>query len=956
DSGIYMCFMLNEFVPGLTLRSDKFLLGVKPQLFRDVSAQVTAFREGANTLAWCDFDKDGDQDLFLAKDHGNNVLMRNKLFEQDTLLFEDVTDEFLVNQGFGSSGGIWGDIDNNGFPDLLIANNSEEHPNQLFLNNGNGTFLESIIPGLFEKNNDAGILNLFDVNNDSKLDVYAISLNPFYDMETWKNQFYLAQPDGSFSTNYLTDFFELHYSYRNTWFDYSNDGKIDVFFVDGAVTPFRNLTNSFSIEDFSFYNNYGKDAPVSSDFNNDGYLDLFIGCTGSTWLNEPISHSLLKNISGKTMIHLNNTLTRDSMDINSACWGDYDNDGDLDLICLSEFGDFVLWINLLQEQGIEDFKRYNLDEFYTPFRNAKACTFVDYDNDGDLDFSMAADNQCYLFENLVGSSNNWIEMSLKGTLSNSSAYGTKVKVKANINGRDCWQTREVTSLVNRTTSSPSVTMFGLGNATVIDSVKIYWPSGTYWDTTNVQINQFIEFVEHEKPNDLPQMIALNDTIIFENVPFSKTYNIKDDWNKGINMTVSKLPSWLKFQYNNRLLNLSGLPNDYSPGDYQLIFSVDDGYVIKPVVDTLNIQVVNVNDPPIIFGQGKIEMPENGVLILEIGMMQCFDIDNFLSELSVRIHDGNGYTVRADSILLNQNYFYNLSVPIQLFDGELYSDTFDLEIINNLNDIPCLSLTDHHLYAVEDEYFETEIQVVDSRFSKIEVAELNHLGWLSCTLKNQTIKLSGTPENNDTGFYTYVLELDDGYLENPIKDTLFITVENVNDAPVITGQHPASFDVDGRFDFSLDYLQVEDVDNEYPMDFGFSMQAGNNYRLEGNSIFYTNTDNSLVELPIQVHDGFLHSNTWNFTIEKASNSTELLNEQIELYPIPFVNELHLVVPNGLKVNSFSFYNVTGQRVYPEIIIDNHHYLIDFTGCSQEFILMNIVLNEKVITKKLMRIPN
>jgi enediyne biosynthesis protein E4 len=962
DEGSYWCFILNEYLPGLTLETSPFVITVDAPLFTDKSYLLDDLDTYTYGASWIDFDNDGDQDLFIVNHGSSNQLLKNMFVETDSVWFADVTETAMGLDKGSSAVSTWGDINNDGYIDAFVVNQDYTDPKIIYLNNGDGTFRELNDPLIQAQLRYSQTASWVDQNNDGYLDLF-IGNSYHYQLSDYSNQIFMNRGDLTFESNPDPVLKSGNYYQSASWFDIDNDLDQDAFISGyGLDLVLINDEGTFkwpNNEDYTwFWTQVNGLTNSVGDFDNDGDLDVFSGHGGwyFEFIKEP-NNLLLENINGTLRPFQDSSLAADETNYFSSSWGDYDNDGDLDLLGTSFYGITNLWSNQLQETGTVSFKKIDYGATSGYLMGSRGCSFADFDNDGDLDIFVAGSQfENYLFENVVGTKNNWINMKCVGVQSNKSAIGARVKVKANINGKPGWQMREISSQTGYSGQNSLNVEFGLGNATVIDSVKIYWPSGTYWDTTNVQINQFIEFIEHEKPNDLPQIMALNDTIIFENVPFSKTYNIKDDWNKGINVTVSKLPSWLKFQYNNRMLNLSGLPNDYSPGDYQLIFSVDDGFIDKPVKDTLNIQVVNVNDPPIIFGQGIIEMPENGVLIFEVGMMQCFDIDNDLSELSVRIHDGDGYTVRADSILLNQNYFNNLSVPIQLFDGELYSDTFDVEIVNRFNDIPCLSLTDHHLYAVEDEYFETEFQVVDSRFSKIEVAELNRLGWLSCTLENQTIKLSGTPENNDTGFYTYVLELDDGYLNHPIKDTLYITVENVNDAPVITGQHPASFDVDGRFNFSLDYLQVEDVDNEYPIDFGFSMQAGNNYRLEGNSIFYTNTDNSQVILPVQVHDGFMHSNTWNFTIEKTSNSFEPLDEQIELYPIPFVNELHLVVPTGLKVNSFSFYNVTGQRIYPEVIEENHQYLIDFTGLSQEFILMNIVLNDKVFTKKLMRKQN
>jgi hypothetical protein len=87
---------------------------------------------------------------------------------------------------------------------------------------------------------------------------------------------------------------------------------------------------------------------------------------------------------------------------------------------------------------------------------------------------------------------------LVGRLSNRSAIGAKVRVKARIGGREFWQLREI-SVGNGFTGSPLLAHFGLGDATNVDLVRIEWPSGVVQTLTNLLTRQYLTVVEHENP-------------------------------------------------------------------------------------------------------------------------------------------------------------------------------------------------------------------------------------------------------------------------------------------------------------------------------------------------------------------------------------------------------------------------------------------------------------------------
>ena len=233
------------------------------------------------------------------------------------------------------------------------------------------------------------------------------------------------------------------------------------------------------------------------DYDNDGYLDLFVCRLENTFQN-PLPSFLFHNNGDGTFTQVQQSPFTDDTGFATSCsWGDYDNDGWLDLI-VSNYatgGNNRLYHN----NGDGTFTRVLSGSVATDLGNSAAAIWGDYDRDGFLDLFIsngtAADGESsdFLYHN-NGNSNSWITIKCIGTRSNRSAIGTKVRTESVIGGKTVKQLREINT-GDGWSQNPLEVHFGLGDATNVALIRIEWPSGTVQELHNVPAKQFLTVQE-----------------------------------------------------------------------------------------------------------------------------------------------------------------------------------------------------------------------------------------------------------------------------------------------------------------------------------------------------------------------------------------------------------------------------------------------------------------------------
>jgi hypothetical protein len=388
----------------------------------------------------------------------------------------------------------WGDYDNDGFLDVYIPNYAGL--NALYLNNGTGGFQRILNAGSIV--DDLAVAQSApwgDYDNDGFLDLFVAS--------GWQtSRVALCHNQGGNTFTRVTDPPLGTATWSSTemamWGDYDNDGDLDLVFSDMGGGPrikrYENLGQGVFTQIFdAVWDSFLKGiVPTWGDFDNDGRLDLL-------W-SRPVSLIHQDGSDQWTVAEVPNAMVAPYPAV-----GDYDNDGDLDLfLCGGQSA--AVRNQIYQNNGDGSFAEITNVAPATFTGQTSSSAWGDYDNDGFLDLAVVPhySSTTLLYHN-NGNSNHWISIKLNGTVANRAAIGAKVRVQASIFARRYWQMREL-SAGNRAQGDLRA-HFGLGDATTVETLRIEWPSGIVQTLTNVPANQILTVVESQGYKGAPPKLS-----------------------------------------------------------------------------------------------------------------------------------------------------------------------------------------------------------------------------------------------------------------------------------------------------------------------------------------------------------------------------------------------------------------------------------------------------------------
>ena len=431
--------------------------------FTDVTAEAGVGHKGMGlAVVTADYDNDGDQDLFVSN-YGPNVFYRNN----GDGTFTDITKEAGLENDLFGIGSTFLDYDQDGYLDLYVGNYIEYDPdyqyfyaaNQfpgplayhgqpdiLYHNNGDGTFTDvTHQAGVYQpEGRDMGVTSC-DLDNDGDWDIFVPN-------DAMENYLYRNNGDGTFTDiapQTATGFGqsgEATSAMSGEFGDIDLDGFVDIIVPDLAYSCLYKNTGAGYFEEMSARmglaaacGQYTSWSGNFFDFDHDGYGDLFIS-NGHPHRLIGQEDLLLINNSGNRFINVSHELGADFQDkfvSRGSAAGDFDDDGDMDLLVL------------------------NLN------------------------------NRPRLLRNDGGNKKNWIMIHLIGTRSNRDAIGSKIQLTTG----NKTQTRWRVSSSGYLSQSDYRAHFGLGDHTQVDQIEIRWPTGKVQTLKDVKANQVITVKE-----------------------------------------------------------------------------------------------------------------------------------------------------------------------------------------------------------------------------------------------------------------------------------------------------------------------------------------------------------------------------------------------------------------------------------------------------------------------------
>ena len=450
--------------------------------FRDVTAKAGLAGTGfSNGVAVGDYDNDGFEDLFVAGVHGNHLYHNN-----GDGTFTDVTTKAGLDKPDSEYGPLWSvgaawlDVNNDGLLDLFVVNylawdiRTEQRceaapgrydychpkfykptPNQLFLNNGDGTFRDVSAEAGIRSHPGKGMgVGIADYDLDGLIDIF-VSNDKMYNSlfhnkgggkfeEVAFEAGAALSEDGKFISGMGVDFRDI-----------DNDGLPDIAFValDRETFPiFRNLGKRAFVDVTQASGMTRLSAPMAgysptlADFDNDGWKDLFV----------TRGHVQSLGYSAVTPVAQPNTVFR--------------NLGGMKFEALTA------------EAGLT----------VQPPSRHRGSAIGDLNHDGRLDVvTTAISSPAEIWTNDSPGGNHWIEFALQGTKSNRDGIGARIKVVAG----GAAQYQQASFAAGYASSSAGPVHFGVGRNATVDSVEIRWPSGIVQELTNVAADQVVKVKE-----------------------------------------------------------------------------------------------------------------------------------------------------------------------------------------------------------------------------------------------------------------------------------------------------------------------------------------------------------------------------------------------------------------------------------------------------------------------------
>jgi len=410
-------------------------------------------KSNSTQAAFFDYDLDGDLDAYVM--NIPNELFQyskedyKKMFETNT----NVSDHFYKNEGgkfieisksLGINNHAFGlglcvsDIDNNGYPDIYVANDYEDR-DYLFMNT-NGVFKEELKLRTRHISNFGMGIDIADYNNDNHQDIVELDM-AYPSHERSKRNMASMSIEKFWNTVASGNY----YQYMSNTLQLNNG--------NGTFSEIG-LMAKIAKTDWSW-------AALFADFDNDGYKDLVV------------TNGQLRDLKDR--------------DFQEELKQQIDTKGKLSIDEVYSFAPSSVQSNyVFKNKGDLTFQDNTKEWGFDNEVNSNGIAYADLDNDGDLDLVVNNLNKnASIYQNNINGKQNYISFQLNGTKNNAFAYGTKVKIYT----EKGTQIQEISPTRGYLSSVDTKLHFGLGGISSIQKAEIIWPDNKATTLPNLKVNQ-----------------------------------------------------------------------------------------------------------------------------------------------------------------------------------------------------------------------------------------------------------------------------------------------------------------------------------------------------------------------------------------------------------------------------------------------------------------------------------
>ncbi|GIX07593.1 MAG: hypothetical protein KatS3mg115_1996 [Candidatus Poribacteria bacterium] len=461
---------------------------------------LNSFGYGA---AFFDADGDGWSDLYVAvtERNGQNVLFWNR----GGGLFEDVTPSSGIVSD--ARGVLAADLDNDGDQDLYLS--VWDGPNRLYWNRGDGTFVDGTArSGAGSEAHTTGVAAL-DFDRDGWLDLY---LGNYFGEP---NQLYRNNGDGTFTeVGGSAGVADEGHALAVAALDADNDGWPDLFvgndMGNGCKLYRNNGDGTFSDRSAAagIFRPFNTMGVAVGDYDNDGWLDIAASDVDLS--------TLYRNNGDGTFTNVAPQVGLDGSRL--VGWGmvfaDLDNDGWQDLVLVNGNMPSMSVPNtrfvpmpdaVFHNQGDGTFREASQAFGLLVETESRGVIFGDPNRDGFPDLYITGNDTPGLYYLNAGNANHWLAIRTQGTWSNRDGIGARLRLRAG--GRE--QVREICSGSSYLSCNEKTAFFGLGVIPSVERLEIRWPSGRVDRYESVPVDRYLVAVEGEGLYPLETTTAVN---------------------------------------------------------------------------------------------------------------------------------------------------------------------------------------------------------------------------------------------------------------------------------------------------------------------------------------------------------------------------------------------------------------------------------------------------------------